>query len=118
MCMWGDKTATTTRSYLQLGYVRFLLVQTNMMLRERLESEHWMITDSSKRASLCEEIKDSLWNKFSSVLNDLQCYDTTTTQDEDAQEMKLFIGIQPKSVVENIRVTLGIFSNSKTIEVA
>lgn len=118
MCIWGDKTALTTRSYLQYGYVRFLLVQMNMMLRDRLENEHWMITDSSKRASLCEELKDSFWNKFSSVLNDLQVYDSTTTQDEDSQTVNLYVGIQPKSIAENIKVSVGIFSNSKTISMS
>lgn len=115
MCIWGDKTALTTRSYLQMGYVRFLLVQMNMMLRDRLEAEQWMIQDGTKRAILCEEIKDSFWNKFSSVLNDLQVYDSTTTQDEDAQTMNLYVGIQPKSIAESIICNIGIFSNSKSI---
>lgn len=115
---WGDKTMYPQRSAIQQMYVRLLLVQMNIMLRERLESEHWKITDSSKRALLVEEIKDTFWNKFSSVLNDLQVFDTTTTQDEDAGELKIYVGIQVKGLVENIKVTLSLFSLSKTISMA
>lgn len=117
LSIWGNKTMLGTRSYLQMANVRFLLIQMNIMLRERLEAQHWLIQDSGKRSILCEELKDSFWSKFSSVLNDLQVYDTTTTQAEDAGETNIFIGIQPKSVTENINVTIGIFSASKTISV-
>lgn len=118
LSVWGNKSMQGTRSYLQMFHVRLLLVQMNIMLRERLESEHWLLQDSSKRALLCEEFKDSFWSKFNSVLNGLEVYDTTTTQDEDNGDLRIYIGIQPKGVIENIYVTLGIFSNSKTITVS
>lgn len=115
LCLWGNKTALTTRSFLQMANVRFMLIQINEMLRERLENEHWQIMDSSTRITIAQDLQSSIWNRFNQVLNDCQVFDKTTTQDEDAGKLVLFIGLQPKGVTSDIYVTLGIYNNSKSI---
>lgn len=115
--IWGNKTNYVTRSYLQMRNVRFILMQLNQMVREYMEGVHWTITDSNRRAIMVTELNNGI-SEFSSVLNGWNVFDTTTTQDEDTGTLRLYIGIQPKGVVDNINITFGIFSNSKSIEVS
>lgn len=116
LSIWGNKTNLGSRSYLQMRNARFLLLQLNIQLREYLEDIHWTFNDEETRTMVCTTIQDSFWNSYNSVLNDLQVMDRTTSTDVDAGSMKIYVAIQPKGVTENIYVTLGIFSNSRSIE--
>ena len=117
LSIWGNKTNLGARSYMQMRNVRFLLIQINIILRETLEYYHWTFNSDEARETLCITLQDSLWNRFSSVLNNLQVMDRTTTQDIDDGALKIYIAVQPLGVIENIYVTLGVFSNSRAIKV-
>lgn len=117
MCIWGNKTNLGARSYMQMRNVRFLLLQLNIQLREYLEDIHWTFNDEETRRMVTSTIQDTFWSSYGSVLNNLQVMDRTTATDVDAGNMKIYVAIQPKGVVENIYVTMGVFSNSRSIEV-
>lgn len=118
LSIWGNKTLQGTRSYLQMRNVRFILIQMNIMLRDYLESIHWEFNDPSTREMVVATIQDSFYNKFLDVVNQIKVFDTTTAVDEDEGNMKIFVGVTPRGVSENIYVTLGVYSNSRGITVS
>ena len=118
LSIWGNKTNLAQQSYMQMRNVRFLLIQMTIELQQYLESIMWSFNDKATRSLVCSVVKDTFWNNFSQVLNNLEVFDTTTNADIDAGNMKIYIGIQPKGVVETIYATIGVFSNSQSISIS
>lgn len=117
MSIWGNKTNLGTRSYLQMRNVRFLLIQLNVILRETLEYYHFTFNTEERRSLLCTTLQETFWNRFNSILEDLKVYDKTTSTDVDDGILRLYVGVQPNGVVEDINVTIGVFSATNTITV-
>lgn len=115
--IWGNKTLYASRSHLQSKNVRFILMQLRVEVREYMEDQHWNIQDGSTRAVMVETLKERL-QSYSKVLNNWDVVDRTTPADEDLGNLKIYVGITPKGVVENIDITFGIFSNTKEIVVS
>lgn len=117
LSIWGNKTLYGSRSFMQARNVAFILIQMRIETRDYMEGQHWQVNDSAQRAIMVNTLLDS-FQKFMPVLNDLQIKDQTTAVDEDANQIKIYIGIQPKGLVENIFVTLGVFSNTQGITIS
>lgn len=115
--IWGNKTLYGSRSFMQARNVAFILIQMRIECRDYMESQHWKVNDSGSRAIMVNTLLDS-FQKYMSVLNGLQIVDQTTAVDEDANQIKIYIGIQPKGIVEDIYVTLGVFNNSQGITIS
>lgn len=115
--IWGNKTLYGSRSFMQARNVAFILIQMRIECRDYMESNHWKVNDASQRAIMANTLLDS-FQKYMVVLNDLQIKDQTTAVDEDANQIKFYIAIQPKGLIEDIYVTLGVFNNSQGITIS
>lgn len=114
--LWGNKTLLAQRSKAQQRNVRMILMQLNIALRDFLESVQWDFNDEQVRETTVSKIQRALNDDYMVVLEESKVIDTTTATDVNNNKMKIYVGLIPKGVSEDIDVTIGLFASGSVIE--